>query len=142
MKMPDYFKNILAVIIGVILGGFVNMGIIILGPMVIPPPSGIDVTNVDAIASSMHLYEPKHFIPPFLAHAIGTLVGAIIAYLIAATHRDKMAYAIGAIFLLGGLMMAYQLPAPAWFNALDLLVAYLPMAWLGAKLGAKFSAPK
>lgn len=140
--MPDYFKNILAVIIGVIVGGFVNMGIIILGPMVVPPPAGIDVTNMDAIASSMHLYEPKHFAPPFLAHAIGTLAGAIIAYLIAATHRDKMAYAIGAFFLLGGLMMAYQLPAPAWFNALDLLVAYLPMAWLGAKLGAKISAPK
>jgi hypothetical protein len=28
-----------------------------------------------------------------------------------------------------------MIPAPAWFIALDLIAAYLPMAWLGAKLG-------
>jgi hypothetical protein len=27
--------------------------------------------------------------------------------------------------------------APAWFIALDLLAAYLPMAWLGIQVGAR-----
>ncbi len=31
-------------------------------------------------------------------------------------------------------MMVLQLPSPMWFNALDLIVAYIPMAYLGGKL--------
>jgi len=27
--------------------------------------------------------------------------------------------------------------APAWFVALDLIAAYLPMAWLAARIGAR-----
>jgi hypothetical protein len=28
-----------------------------------------------------------------------------------------------------------MIPAPTWFIALDLLAAYLPMAWLGIQIG-------
>jgi hypothetical protein len=28
-----------------------------------------------------------------------------------------------------------MIPAPAWFIALDLVVAYLPMAWLATRVG-------
>ena len=31
--------------------------------------------------------------------------------------------------------VAAVVPAPAWFIALDLLLAYLPMAWLATRLG-------
>jgi hypothetical protein len=30
-----------------------------------------------------------------------------------------------------------MIPAPSWFIALDLLAAYLPMAWLGVRIGAR-----
>jgi hypothetical protein len=30
-----------------------------------------------------------------------------------------------------------MIPAPAWFIALDLLAAYLPMAWLAARIGIR-----
>jgi len=66
-----------------------------------------------------------------LAHAIGTLVGAYIAARIAATHKFKFALGIGAAFLIGGIINVINLPAPTWFSALDLIVAYIPMAWLG-----------
>jgi len=29
-----------------------------------------------------------------------------------------------------------MIPAPLWFILLDLIVAYLPMAWLALKLGS------
>ncbi len=32
--------------------------------------------------------------------------------------------------------MVAMVPSPMWFNALDLIGAYLPMAWLGGKLAA------
>jgi hypothetical protein len=41
--------------------------------------------------------------------------------------------------MLGGITNAFLLPAPIWFIALDIVLAYLPMAWLGGKLGTKTS---
>jgi hydrogenase-4 membrane subunit HyfE len=79
--------------------------------------------------------QPKHFVFPFLAHALGTLVGALTAHLIAASRRSVFAYVIGGLNLAGGIAASFMIPAPTWFIALDLLVAYLPMAWLASKLG-------
>jgi hypothetical protein len=85
----------------------------------------------------MQLFEPRHFVMPFLAHALGTLAGALAAYLIASTHRALIAYVIGAVFLCGGVAASFMIPVPAWFIALDLLVAYLPMAWLAIRIGTR-----
>ena len=30
---------------------------------------------------------------------------------------------------------SFMIPAPTWFIALDLLAAYIPMAWLGIRMG-------
>jgi len=57
------------------------------------------------------------------------------AYLIAASYKAQIAYAIGAVFLCGGVAASFMIPAPTWFIALDLLAAYLPMAWLGIQIG-------
>jgi hypothetical protein len=49
----------------------------------------------------------------------------------------KFALGIGVLFLLGGIMVNTMLPAPTGFIASDLLLAYLPMAWLGGKIAAR-----
>jgi len=54
------------------------MGIITLGGQLIPPPAGGNVADMNSIAENMYLYGPIHFISPFLAHAVGTLVGAYL----------------------------------------------------------------
>jgi uncharacterized membrane protein YqgA involved in biofilm formation len=82
----------------------------------------------------MHLFEFKHFVAPFLAHALGTLVGAYVAVIIAASYKRTLALVIGVFFLLGGITMAFMLPSPAWFVVVDLVGAYIPMAWIGARL--------
>jgi hypothetical protein len=135
--MKNILRNTLAVIIGLLLGGCVNMALVIVGPYFIPPPAGVDVNDAQSIAASIHLFEPRHFIFPFLAHALGTLAGAVAAVLIAASHRSLISYAIGAAFLAGGIAAAFLIPAPTWFLVLDLGVAYLPMAWIGARLGQR-----
>ncbi|MGB5665543.1 MAG: hypothetical protein WBM53_01755 [Maribacter sp.] len=131
--MNPILKNILALVAGIIIGSIVNMGIIMLSSSIIPPPEGVDVTNMESLKSSLHLFEPRHFIFPFLAHALGTLVGAYIAALIAANNKLKFALGIGVFFLLGGITNVIMLPSPTWFSVLDLVVAYIPMAWLGGK---------
>jgi hypothetical protein len=134
--VPTLLRNVLAVLAGIVIGGAVNMALITISPSLIPPPPGVDVTSAEGLSKAIHLFEPRHFVMPFLAHALGTLVGALVAYLAAATNRARGAYVVGAFFLLGGLAASTMIPAPAWFIALDLLGAYIPMAWLGARIGA------
>ena len=129
-------RNILAFLIGAVVGGAVNMAIIMTGMALIPPPGG-GSTDANVIAQSIGLYEPKHFITPFLAHAVGTLVGALVAYLIAASYKSTLAYAVGVLTLIGGIAACFMIPAPGWFMALDLVVAYIPMAWLAVQIGRR-----
>ena len=135
--MPNLLRNVLAVLAGIVVGGVVNMALIVVNPMIVPPPAGVDVTNPESLKAGIHLFEGRHFVMPFLAHALGTLVGALVAHLLAATHRTPIAFVIGAFYLLGGIGAAATIPAPAWFIALDLIVAYIPMAWLAARMGAR-----
>lgn len=135
--MPKLLRNILAIAAGIVIGSLVNMAIITFGSPLIPPPAGVDVTSSGSVAQSIHLFEPRHFLMPFLAHALGTLVGAFIAYSVAASHKARFAWAIGAVFLAGGVAASFMIPAPAWFMAADLLLAYLPMAWLAIRIGAR-----
>lgn len=132
-------RNVLAVIVGLVIGAIVNMGLVTLGPKLIAPPAGLDLTDVETLKASAHLLQPKHFVFPFLAHALGTLVGALCAYLLATGRRTGMALVVGAVFLGGGIAVARMIPAPPWFIAADLLLAYIPMAWIGSALGQRFS---
>lgn len=132
--MNPVLKNTLAVVAGIIGGSVVNMGIINLSGSVIPPPTGADVTTMEGLKTTMHLFEPKHFLMPFLAHALGTLAGALIAASIASTRKMTFALVIGCFFLAGGIANVVMLPSPLWFTVTDLVFAYLPMGFLGGKI--------
>jgi len=132
--MNKIIKNILAVVAGIILGSVVNMGIIMISSSIIPPPKGADVTTMEGLKASMHLFQPKHFILPFLAHALGTFAGAIVAALIAANHKTKFALGIGVYFLIGGIVNIMMLPSPTWFTIVDLVGAYIPIGYLAGIL--------
>jgi len=133
--MPTILRNIAAVIAGLVLGSLANMAIVMLGPVLAPPPAGVDMTTAVGLQQAMPLLQPKHFIAPFLAHALGTLIGALAAYWIAGSRKALFAWVIGALFLCGGIAASAMIPAPTWFKAADLLFAYLPMAWLAIRIG-------
>lgn len=105
--------------------------------MIVPYPEGVNVTDLESIKASVHLYEAKHWVLPLLAHAIGTLVGAYIVTKFAATHHKKLALGVGVLFLIGGIMNIASLQPPIWFCVIDLIFAYIPMALLGYKLANK-----
>lgn len=129
--MNSTLKNTIAVIAGLVIGSIINMGIIMISSSVIPPPNGADITTMEGLKETMHLFEPKHFLFPFLAHAIGTLIGAFTASKFAANKQKSMALIVGFIFLIGGTINVFLLSAPMWFNATDLIGAYIPMAIIG-----------
>lgn len=128
-------KDIGIVILGLIIGAIVNMGFVELGGILIPPPIGADLTTEAGLKSAMSLMTPINFLFPFLAHAFGTCTGAWFATRFTKSKHISAAYAIGMLFLLGGIMMVFSVGGPTWFIMLDLIVAYLPMSWLGHRLG-------
>lgn len=128
-------KILLSIIVGLVVGSLVNMGMILLSGHIIPPPAGADVTTAEGLRASLHLFEPKHFVFPFLAHALGTLAGAFTVTKLLRGFSWVPAMTIGAFFFLGGILSARMLPAPTWFVVVDIALAYFPFAWLGWILG-------
>ena len=131
--MNPILRNILAVIAGIFIGMVVNQGFIEWGFSIFPV-EGLDPNDLEAYAEMIPSLEPKYFLFPFLAHAVGTLCGATVTGLIAASHKVKFALGIGAFFFLGGLIANYLLFGKIWFHVVDLVFAYFPMAWLGGKI--------
>ncbi|EMY78608.1 hypothetical protein LEP1GSC060_3768 [Leptospira weilii serovar Ranarum str. ICFT] len=135
--MNPIIRNILAVVVGAVIGSVVNMGIILISGHIIPPPNGADVTTMEGLKVSIHLFQPKHFILPFLAHALGTFAGALFTAIISANHKMKFALGIAFLFLAGGIANIIMLPSPIWFTGLDLVGAYIPMGYLAGRLTQK-----
>ncbi len=137
--MHPILRNILALIAGLIIGSTVNMGIIMISGSIIPPPEGADTNTTEGLKAAMHLFEPKHFLFPFLAHALGTLVGAFVAALLSANRKMTFAFVIGLLFFAGGVASVLMLPSPMWYTVVDLVGAYIPMAYIGGQLAIRLS---
>ena len=132
--MKPTYRNIRAVVAGCVIGSVVNLGLVNLGQLVVPLPEGADVSTMDSLRASMTLFSPANFLFPFLGHALGTLTGAFATAKLAASHQVKLALGLGAYFLIGGIVMVVFCGGPVWFIAGDLLLAYLPMGFLGGIL--------
>ncbi len=123
---------ILIVIVALLLGGITNGAIVEISSSIIPPPPGADFSTEEGLKKSMQLMEKKHFIFPFLAHAIGTLISGFMVVLFLKNSPKLFYYVflVGAMFFIAGAYMVSILPSPLWFNAVDLIFAYFPMAFL------------
>ena len=128
--MKRIVMAVVAVVAGVFVGGLVNIGLVMVGGVLIPPPGGVAET-MEGFRQNLASYQPIDFLFPFLAHAMGTLAGAFVAAKIAGRQTGLI---IGVLFLLGGILMVVMVGGPVWFIASDLILAYLPMGYLGARL--------
>lgn len=135
--MKNILINILAVIVGYIVGAVVNLIVVGLGEQIILPPANVDMTSMESVKSSAHLFEARHFIFPLAAHTSGSFFGALAAVFIARSRAFIIAAIVGSIFLLGGVLAILMIPAPTWFIVADLIIAYVPTVWLAWKIGEK-----
>lgn len=139
--MKSCLRLLAAIIAGLLLGSLVNGGILALGSWLLPPPPGVNLQDMAGLQAALPTLPPLQLLPPWLAHAGGTLAGSWLASRLLPPGRWAGALAVGLLFAAGGAMMAWQLPAPPWFELADLVLAYLPMAWLGYWLGGCWRRP-
>ncbi|MFZ9939414.1 MAG: hypothetical protein ACO3GN_03900 [Bacteroidia bacterium] len=127
-----------AIVVAVLTGTLVNSALVTLGHRLIPLPGGLSGNTPESLYASIPLMHAEHFVFPFLAHASGSFVAALLATLISRNRNFWLPAIFGVLFMAGGIYMAVILPAPFWFEAVDLGLAYLPMAWLGHQLALRW----
>lgn len=124
-----FLLNLSRVIAALFAGSIINMCIVWLGQQWFPAPA--DFKNA----------LPLHFLFPFLAHAMGTLSASMLMCWLKPKETRRYALIVGIIFLIGGISACFMIPAPWWFIAADLLLAYIPMALIGAYFYNKLVKP-
>jgi hypothetical protein len=128
-------KRTTVIFIAIFSGAMLNGAIINISNMVISPPKGFDLKTMEGLQAAMPHMGPEHFVFPFLAHALGTLIAAILISRFLTSQQLIFSMMAGILFLMGGVSMVVMLPTtPIWFVLLDLIVAYIPMAYLRYKL--------
>jgi len=132
--MNKNLKNFFGFIIAAVVGMFINSALVQLGMSLFPLPEGVIPGDMESIAAHIDDFKPGNYVMAYLAHALGTLAGALVALKLCATYQQRFAYGIGVFFLLGGIAAAFFIPAPTWFIILDLVLAYIPMAWIATKI--------
>jgi hypothetical protein len=135
--MNAALRNTVAVIAGFVALAVAKYLAIKLGNAVIPPPAGVDLSTMDGFKAAIPLFEAKQWLPAFFEHAMGSLAGGAVTAFVAVSHRMKLALVIGALHMVGGMAAALLLPFPIWVVVIDIVAMYLPMAWIGGKLGSR-----
>ena len=135
----SYLKSAAVFLLAMMVAAALNMALILLGPFVISTPAGFDNSSQEAVKNTVHLLGARHFVFPLLAHALGTLAGAWLGARFA-PHGLAVAIGVGLVSLLGGVANIVMIASPLWFEVVDALLCYLPMAWLGYRLGGRASA--
>ncbi len=134
-------RTILAVVIGLVVGMVVHMGILFLSVLAYPLPEGMDMADQEAMKGFVASLPPLAFAFPLAAHAIGSLVSALICSLIVRRNWMIGSLIIGVFYLVGGAINLYSIPHPAWFAPVDLLL-YIPAALVGGWIAGTLTGTK
>ena len=125
--MRIFLRIIFSLILGVFSGSIVNILLIMLGSYIISAPESFNPMNAKDWTIAL-------FIFPFLAHSVGTLAGSFVAAKASKNYHISISLMVGLWFLAGGIYMTTIIPAPAWFETLDIIICYIPMAYIGWNL--------
>jgi hypothetical protein len=137
--MENWKETLGAVAVGLLalfVGGITNMGIVQAGGALWPADPQFNLSTMEGLQAALPTFTTVQLLYPVLAHAAGTLVAALIVAKWGLWPVFS-AYLFAGLFFLGGLQMVWMLPAPLWMEALDLTLAYFPMAWLALRTQKK-----
>lgn len=135
-------RNILAIIIGLFLGGVFNMMMITVSQVIYPYPEGVDPNNMEQVREHIEAngFPVGALLIVLIAHAGGSFVSGFLCGLISKSQWYIAAGAMGLFWTLGGVMMLFILPAPLWFGVVD-VISYVPAALLGVMIGGSLLKP-
>ena len=112
-------RNIVAVVVGVIVGGIIKLSSSVLFPQNLPLPEGMSLMSIAEDPEALHAWVvswPRTvFILILVTYLAMSFFGGYIAAFISKKNVMGVAIAVGAISFLIGFVNMVGLPAPLWF---------------------------
>lgn len=133
-------RSFLAVVTGILVGGFVVFLLELPGHFIHPPPPGTKWNDVEAFKAHAAKAPPAAHVCIAIAWTIGPLVGSFLAARIARRAFLAHGIVVGLFFLMADVVNLRSIPHPAWLMVVG-IVSPLTMSWLGSLLAA-WSAPR
>ena len=124
-------RNVGAVIAGLVVGMFVNLGLVQLNTVLFPLPDGVDLTDSAQMRDAIQDLPAAAWILVFAAHLGQSFAGAWVAARLGASHWMTLAMIVGVVSLGTGIANALMLSAPAW-TWLE-MPFYLVVAWMAGR---------
>lgn len=128
-------RNVVAVVLGIVLGSIANMALVSLNLAFFPMPAGVDPNDPEALAAHVATLPAVAFLLPFLAHFSQVLVGGIAASKIGQASPRILVGIVGALTVLGSVITNLQIDPPAW-TWIELPL-YLPVIWGTIRLAVR-----
>ena len=127
-------RKILAVVIGLIAGGFVIMAIESINMLLYPYPEDLSSTEKpEAFMEYLNSLPISALITVLFAHIAGAFAAGALSTKIGQAENLYLAMICGAILLVGAVVNLYLIPHPVWFMIVNVLTI-VPAAIFGGKV--------
>jgi len=126
----------LGIIAGLATGIIVTMLSEKIGHIIAPPPEPFNAENMEAFKEFMANLPIAAWLLMIAGWALSSFLGGLVAGKIAQAKWATSALIVGAILMILSISNYVMIPHPTWVPVVSLCL-YLPMAYLGGKLGGK-----
>lgn len=133
LLMPNFIRNIFAVLLAILAAAIIGFSIITLGHSIVPPPDGMDTNDFESIKSNFYLMELKHFLFPLIGHGLATFIASYLVSRFAKTHQLWLAIGIGMVFMLASIALSLRIGYFHWIGIIE-IAQYIPLSFLGYKV--------
>jgi uncharacterized membrane protein YeiH len=106
-----------------------------IGHAIMPPPTGVDFSDPDAVRAMMREMPLPAYLAVILSYVIGTFGGGLLAGLLARETPILYATVIGAFVLAGTILNVYAIPHPTWF-VVAAIVSIVATAYFTSRVSA------
>lgn len=137
--MKDLFRNILALIVGIVVGGVIIALIQAVNAKLYPPPPGLDFKDQAAVAKYMTTLPLGAFGMVLLSYLVGFTLAVFLAIRLSVSVPERQGLLVTMFFGAASVMNLMGLPHPMWFWIANLAVLIVA-AMVGGMLGRKKAA--
>lgn len=134
-------RSVLAFLVGAVVAGVLIAVVEAVSSAVYPLPPGLDIHDREAMRQHVDTLPIGAFLFVLVAWAVGSFAGSWVAARLATRARLGHGLAVGALFLLAGVLTMLSIPHP-WWMWVGGILALAGCSYLGARLtdGSPYSA--
>ena len=129
------FRNVIAVIIGIIAGMALNMGILEINYLAYPIPEGLGINDPAQLQNYVNALPALAFLVVMVAHLAQSFGGGWVAARLGSSRPMLLAMIVGTVSFAGGVLMMTMVKGPGWM-AIELPL-YLVVAWAAGNIEQK-----